>query len=57
MVGLTYQQQQALLQRVKSLEKWKSQVEAHMSSGGTPGADSDHSGQTQAESQQQNPTV
>ncbi|GKZ74990.1 hypothetical protein AnigIFM60653_001489 [Aspergillus niger] len=57
MAGLTYQQQQALLQRVNSLEKRKSQVGAHMSSGGTPGADSVHSGQTQAESQQQNPAV
>ncbi|RDH26710.1 hypothetical protein BDQ94DRAFT_164243 [Aspergillus welwitschiae] len=51
--GPTFQQQQALLQRVNS----RPQVEAHMSSGGTPGADSDHSGQSQAESQQRNPAV
>ncbi|KAL3260477.1 hypothetical protein ABHI18_004544 [Aspergillus niger] len=57
MAGFMCHQQQALLQRVNTLEKWKSQVEAHMSSGGAPGADSDHSGQSQAESQQQNLAV
>ncbi|KAI3048282.1 hypothetical protein CBS147353_11714 [Aspergillus niger] len=49
-VGLMYHQQ---LQRVDSLEQWQPQLVAQMSSGGTQGADSDHSGQIQAESQQQ----
>ncbi|OJZ80343.1 hypothetical protein ASPFODRAFT_53493 [Aspergillus luchuensis CBS 106.47] len=53
-VGLMYQQQ---LQRVDSLEQWQPQLVAQMSSGGTQGADSDHSGQSQAESQQQRPAV
>ncbi|PYH64009.1 uncharacterized protein BO88DRAFT_352108 [Aspergillus vadensis CBS 113365] len=51
------QQQQVLLQRVNSLEQWQSQVVAQMSSGGMPGANSNHSGQSQTECQQHIPAI
>ncbi|RDH26358.1 hypothetical protein BDQ94DRAFT_164549 [Aspergillus welwitschiae] len=51
------QQQHVLLQRVNSLEQWQSQVVAQMSSGGTQGANSNHSGQSQAVSQQRKPAI
>ncbi|KAL7649060.1 hypothetical protein ACMYSQ_012504 [Aspergillus niger] len=57
MIGLMCQQQQVLLQRVNSLEQWQSQVVAQMSSGGTPGANSNHSGQSQTECQQHIPAI
>ncbi|GCB25505.1 hypothetical protein AAWM_08390 [Aspergillus awamori] len=57
MAGLMCQQQQALLQRVNGLEQWKSQVEAQMSLGRKLGANSNQTGQGQAESQQKIPAV
>ncbi|KAI3050157.1 hypothetical protein CBS147353_11650 [Aspergillus niger] len=57
MIGLMCQQQQVLLQRVNSLEQWQSQVVAQMSSGGMPGANSNHSGQSQTECQQHIPAI